>query len=178
MAEIQTVPESLRAEIMKLAKDGDKDKEGALTQAVLLRIMRVAKTGRDLLASLDASPENLGALVKGGGAPGQFAVNTGSFDYGDSSSNTAVSPVAFGSSSLPNENFGMTAIREIIAAAKDFRRQDSGDSPVKIVEAIALAKDKGLDSVVKELEAKLGINGKLEPVPAPEPEKKKEETAA
>ena len=53
-----------RAEIKKLVVDGDSKSNNALTPEILMRIQRVAKTGRDLLVSLDAKPKNPAAMVK------------------------------------------------------------------------------------------------------------------
>jgi hypothetical protein len=58
-----------------------------------------------------------------------------------------------------SENFGMTAMREIIAAAKNFN--GNGTSPARLVEAIAIANEKGLDDVARELEEQLGIKKKV-----------------
>lgn len=64
MTEKHPLTEALRAEILKLATDGDSQSDGALTEGILLRIMRVAKTGRELLVSLNASPSNLAAMLR------------------------------------------------------------------------------------------------------------------
>lgn len=161
MSEKQPLVEALRAEILKLATEGEKG-SGALTVDVLLRIMRVAKTGRDLLVSLSASPANLAGMIKGpqnvfGGSFGQSSM--GDDSLGDSSMGigTAI-PYA---PSFPAENFGMTAIREIIAATKNL---NGSASPAKLVEALVIARENGLHDVAKELEAQLGI-GKQAPAP-------------
>ncbi len=159
--EKQPVAEALRAEILRLAKDGDDKKDGALTEEVLQRIMRVAKTGREVLVSLNASPSNLAAMAK-------RPKNTGAFFspvYGEEGdelgeSGGQVTPFA---TSPGSENFGMAAIREIVAAAKNFN--GNGTSPAKLVEAIAVAREKGLDDVAKDLEAQLGIGKAKPPVP-------------
>jgi hypothetical protein len=162
MSEKQPLAEALRAEILKLATEGEKG-NGTLTADVLLRIMRVAKTGRDLLVSLAASPANLAGMVKrpGFGFPYQGADMDGD-SLGDSSMGIPVMPYA---SSSPSENFGMTAIREIIAATKNLN--GNGTSPAKLVEALVIARENGLTDVVKELEAQLGIGKPKAALPAP-----------
>jgi hypothetical protein len=157
MGEKHPLTEALRAEIVKLANEGDAKKEGALTADVLLKIMRVAKTGRDLLVSMDANPSNLSNLVQKPRSPfsGGFlgASSAGDDDFGASEQSAAVAmpfaPAPF------QENFGMTAIREIISAAKNLN--GNGPTPARLVEALAIAKEKGLDDVARELEAQLGI---------------------
>lgn len=163
------VAEALRAEILKLAKDGDTKKGGALTSEILMRILRVAKTGRSLLMSLDASPKNLANMVKRPRAgflssPGGIGDEDLEDDASEGQTYATVSPFA---TAPPMENFGMTAIREIIAAAKNFN--GNGSSPLKLVEALAVAREKGMGDVAKELEVQLGL-GKAKPaLPAPAP---------
>ena len=159
--EKQPVAEALRTEILKLAKDGDMKKDGALTEEVLQRIMRVAKTGREVLLSLNASPSSLAALVKRPRNSGYFSPIYGEEGGDLGESGGQVTPFA---TSPGSENFGMSAIREIVAAAKNFN--GNGTSPAKLVEAIAIAREKGLDDVAKDLEVQLGI-GKAKP-PGPD----------
>ncbi len=166
--EKQPVAEALRAEILRLAKDGDDKKDGALTEEVLQRIMRVAKTGREVLVSLNASPSNLAAMAK-------RPKNTGGFfspvygEEGDELGESMGGQVTPFATSPGSENFGMAAIRELVAAAKNFN--GNGSSPLKLVEALAVAREKGMDDVAKELEAQLGL-AKAKPAltaPAPAP---------
>lgn len=158
MAESPGISEALRAEITKLVKEGDPEKAGALTAIVLLRIMRVAKTGHELLVSLEASPSNLAALVKRplpwiGIPPNNEQVEA----------IPVLDQVAYAPSS-PQENFGMIALREIVAMAKNW---NGSNSPAKLVEALAIAREKGLTDVADELESQLGM-GKPEPATAHE----------
>ncbi len=151
MAEKQSAAEVVREELMKLVKDGDLKKAGMLTPAVLLRIMRVAKTGRDLLVCLDTKDSNLANMVR---RP-QFG---SPFTIGDNLGDEEVEGPGLGMAApyapaLPQENFGMTAMRELIAIAKTF----NGPSPAKLVEALAIAKEKGLEDVAKDLENQLKV---------------------
>jgi len=143
--------EALRAEIMKLASEGDSKSGGILTPEILARIERVAKTGRDLLVSLNASPTSLAGLMKPRfSAFGNPVLGDDSGDVGQ----MGYMPLA---SSPPAENFGMVAIREIVAGLK---AANGSESPVKLVEALAAAREAGLHDVAKELEGKLGIGKK------------------
>jgi len=149
--------EALRAQIVELASKGD-SKDGTLTPEVLAKIMRIAKTGRDLLVSLNVSPANLAAMMKprqqGFTAFPVMGENPDSLS--DEQTSSSIMPYAMSS---PGENFGMTAIREIIAAIKS---ANGSESPLRLVEALAAAREAGLQDVAKELEKKLGI-GKEEP---------------
>jgi hypothetical protein len=169
MTEKRSLPEALRAEILKLATDGDEKSAGALTADVLLRIMRVAKTGRDLLVSLNASPSNLASMIKRPAFGFGSAQNVNS-DDGDLESSGILWGSPFAQSS-PSENFGMMAMREIIAAAKNIHNGKT--SPAELVEALIVARKEGLSDVAKELEAQLGV-GKCRPVleKAQDPEQK------
>lgn len=172
MADKHPLTEALRTEIVKLATEGDTKKEGALSADVLLKIMRVAKTGRDLLVSIEASPSNLSSLVQRprnsflGSSLSSDDDMMGNPDGQGQAMYTAFSP------SSPSENFGMTAIREIITAAKNFN--GNGHTPARLVEAIAIAKEKGLDDVVQELEKQLGMPKKNGPKIEQKPVEQKE----
>lgn len=161
MADKHPMAEAIRAEIVKIATEGDSKAEGTLTADVLLRIVRVAKTGRDLLAAMVESPKNLASLVKRPASP--FGGYIGMAQSGDSdldgisSEGQMASPV-FATAPM-SENFGMTAMREIIAAAKNFN--GNGSSPARLVEAIAIAREKGLEDVARELEEQLGVKKKV-----------------
>lgn len=153
-----SVAEALRLEMMKLV-------EGTLTEEVLLRIMRVAKTGRELLMSLAVSPGNLANMVKrtNGFLDSSFLGGSdGGLGLMDTPVVGTMSAIPYATAS-PNENFGMTALREIIAAVKN----QNGTSPVKLVEALAIARENKLDDVAKDLERQLGM-GKEKETPKPE----------
>lgn len=152
MAEKQHLAEALRAEILKLATDGDPKGEGALTADVLLRIMRVAKTGRDLLVSLNASSSNLASMLKRP-KPGYIPFLGENMDDGGLVDGYVENSSPFAMSS-PAENFGMIAMRELVAAAKNL---NGGASPEKLVEALVIAREKGLHDVAQKLEEQLSV---------------------
>jgi hypothetical protein len=166
MADEKSSPlsEALRTQIIEIVSKGDDKRGGILTSEVLAKVVRVAKTGRDLLVSLDSS--NLANLVQ---RPNQNqigfplygpAVPSLDADMGDSMMGSGIgmasSPYA---PAAPVENFGMTAIREIVAMAKNLN--GNGSSPLKLVEALAIAREKGLDDVARELEDQLGMRKPL-----------------
>jgi len=163
------VAEALRTEILKLANEGDSKHKGALTGEVLMRIMRVAKTGHDLLVSLNINGAGLAGLVRRPRMGGIYSP-LGGQEFADDGlgDSQSAGPFAF---SPPAENFGMTAIREIVAAAKNFGGGNAS-SPAKLVEALAIAREKNMPDVAKELEAQLGLI-KSTPVAVPVPADKK-----
>ena len=64
--------------------------------------------------------------------------------------------------SLPpvnNENFGVQAIRQLVDAVRT-----AGETPAKLVEALAAARSNGLTDVAASLEKKLGV-GVSSPTP-------------
>ena len=105
MSEKQSLAESLRSEIVKLATDGDPKKDNALTAEVLMRIVRVAKTGRDLIMSLEASPSNLAGMLKrpntGFGLTYPIASMGGDSMMDDSLSDQQSGPAPYAFSSAP-----------------------------------------------------------------------------
>jgi len=151
------VAESLRTELLKLATDGDAQHKGALTAEVLARIMRVAKTGRDLLVSLNISGSNLSHMVRRPRGGMGYLATANSFagdeDMGDEGQNSG-GPFAYSS---PQENFGMTALRELIAGAQKHFMGGGKGSPKDLVEALLVARKEGLTDVVAELESQLGL---------------------
>ncbi len=149
------VAESLRAELLRLATDGDQKHKGALTAEVLARIVRVAKTGRDLLVSLNISGTNLSHMVRRP-KPGYLSMaSAGGVDEDlEDVGQSQIAPFAYSSS---QENFGMTALRELIAVAQKKLIGDGKGSPTELVEALALARKEGLTDVAAELETQLGL---------------------
>lgn len=159
------VQDALRSELARLVSEGD-EKTKELTPEVLLRIMRVAKTGRDLITSLSANPKDLASLVKKprGFGPGLYGGLAGLDEDLDDGVGGSSMPMPF-ASAAPAENFGMTVIRELMAAAKTFN--GNGPSLTQLVEALAVAREKGLDDVAKELETQLGMATAKPAVPVP-----------
>lgn len=157
MADIQPLVEALRSEILKLTTEGDQKNNGALTADVLARVVRVAKTGRDLILSLSMNPSNLAGMIK---RPAGF-YGMGQGDLGDVSLDDSVPNYQAFSPSSSSENFGMVAMREIISAMKSIN-----GSPAKLVEALAIAREKGLIDVAKDLEAQLGVGKPASALPS------------
>jgi hypothetical protein len=127
-----------------------------VTLAMLLEIEQTARLGRELLAlgpsAMETRDPSCGPVVTG-------------------------APVSYGPgyTNLPfqnSETFGATSIRELMASIKSLRGDDKTDKtdPVKLVEAIAVAKERGLDTVATALERRLL---EMEPPKALPPKKDK-----
>lgn len=157
-AEKTPISEALRAEIIRIATEGSVEDDGAITPAVLTRIRQVAKTGRDVLVAMNTSPTNLAALVKrrrlgpwgmGGMDPDDLVGDDLGGDVVDGAGvlGGVLAPAPLG------ENFGMVALRELIAGMKQ-----ANQSPDRLVEALATARREGLDDVARKLEEQLGMH--------------------
>lgn len=159
-AEKTEVSEAIRKEIIRIATEGSTEDDGALTPGILSRIRQVAKTGRDVLVALQASPTNLAALIKkrrrlGLGIP-QLGIEDGDDFNMDDGLGDDAGMMGYGGGVLApsplGENFGMVALRELIAGMKQ-----ANQSPDRLVEALATARREGLHDVAKKLEEQLGL---------------------
>ena len=154
-AEKTAISEALRAEIIRLATEGSVDDDGALTPQVLSRLVQVAKTGRDVLVALNVSPTNLAALIKRRRMPwGGMGYDIPDELLGDDAGGDVLGQIGGVLAPSPvGENFGMVALRELIAGMKQVQQ-----SPDRLVEALATARRYGLDDVAKKLEEQLGLS--------------------
>lgn len=163
-AEKTAISEALRAEIIRIATEGSVEDDGALTPQVLSRIRQVAKTGRDVLVAMTASPPNLAALIKKRRQLGPWGMGIDGDDLvGDDDGGVDVGAGMLGGVLAPSpmgENFGMVALRELIAGMKQ-----ANQSPDRLVEALATARREGLDDVARKLEEQLGMH-QGDPLPA------------
>jgi len=132
------IGEAIRHEIVRLATEGDEKHGGDFTSAVAGRILNIATAARDLL------------IAAGGvGLSSKRRSKFNGFFDPDSGEESAIQI----GPSFSNENFGMTALRELISIAKNFH-----DVPSKTVEALAVARREGLADVAAELEKRLGVS--------------------
>lgn len=154
-AEKTAISEALRAEIIRLATEGSAEDDGALTPAVLSRLVQVAKTGRDVLVALQVSPTNLAALIRKRKRMGPWGGIYQDDLLGDDVAGEIDGEGVMGGVLAPSpmgENFGMVALRELIAGMKQ-----ANTSPDRLVEALATARREGLHDVAKKLEGQLGL---------------------
>lgn len=140
---------------------------------VLAIVSEIVRVGTEVLRSSAGSPRplvlierlaRLGIDVIGlSGETVSRACSNMSFNYGSQMSPgygipVSPTPAAMG----PAENFGTTAIRELVSSLGRPRRRDASE----IIAAIAAAKKAGLDEIAARLEAELELS--KEPAPAVE----------
>ena len=147
----------LRDELIRILRTGDAQNEGSFTIAVAAQVEKFAVAAREILMTESLAQKDLASLMMMrkhhmGGPWGSFS---GDLSVGGSPYLGMPSPI------VNNENFGVQAIRQVVDAVRTM-----GDSPVKLVEALAAARSHGLDDVVAVLEKKLGVS-KEEASPGP-----------
>jgi len=146
------ISNQLRDELIRILKTGDAKNEGAFTVAIAAQVEKFVIAAREILMTESLAQNDLGSLmmmrkhhqgwnsVIGGG--GYYS--SGSLSLG----NDSPMPLPI----VNNENFGVQAVRQIVEAVRTM-----GDSPAKIVEALAVARSNNLTDVVAVLEKKLGV---------------------
>jgi hypothetical protein len=142
------ISNQLREELIRILKTGDDKNEGAFTVAVATQVEKFAVAAREILMTEQLAQKDLASLMmmrkQHLGGPYGFGGPYGSIL--GSSSDQYVMPVN-------NENFGVQAIRQIVDAVRTV-----GESPAKLVEALAVARSNNLTDVVAVLEKKLGVS--------------------
>jgi hypothetical protein len=151
------ISHQLRDELIRILSTGDDKNEGAFTVAIASQVEKFAVAAREILMTENLAQNDLASLMmmrKPHLSGGPWASVVGS-SYGASSYG--------GDSFLPpivnNENFGVQAVRQIVDAIRTM-----GESPAKLVEALAVARTNNLVDIVDILEKKLGVGvSKAEP---------------
>lgn len=158
-----TISNQLRDELVRILKDGDTSSSGAFTVAVAARVEKFVVAAREILMTEKLAQNDIAALLAmkkrrrqqlgyGGPMIAPYGDDLLGEDYGMG----MVAPI-------PNENFGVQAIKQMIEAARSM-----SDSPVKLVEALASARQLGLHDVAAGIEKKLGVEKPtIEAVPTP-----------
>jgi hypothetical protein len=138
----------LKEELIRIATEGDSSCEGAFTIAVAARVEKFVIAAREILMTEKLATNDIGALLAMrkkrhlGMMNGMYGMSD---DYGEG--------VLMGSPlGIPNENFGVQAIKQVVEAMRSMQ-----DSPTKPVEALASARQLGMNDVATELEKKLGV---------------------
>lgn len=149
--------EVLRKEIVRICQEGD-TKTHKFSVSTISHLERFIPAAREILIAEKISSNDLEGLLRG-----RRRKHLGGQILGGA---------LIGNGGMGAENFGGQAIRQLIDAAGKMN-----ETPAKLVEALASAKEHGLDDVVKVLEAKLGVVSKphlieASPTPAPEGEAK------
>lgn len=142
------ISHQLREELIRILKTGDEKNEGAFTVAVAAQVEKFAIAAREILMTENLAQQDLSSLMmmrKHHMGMGGWGSVVGGSLMGDS---YMPSPIIGN-----NENFGVQAVRQLVDAVRTM-----GDSPAKLVEALAVARANNLTDVVASLEKKLGVS--------------------
>lgn len=135
----------LKDELIRILNEGDSSSGGAFTIAVAVRVEKFVIAAREILMTEKLAKNDIGALLAMR-RKGQLGMGM-------------VGPDIYGGElmgmPIPNENFGVQAIKQMIEAA-----QSMSESPVKLVEALASARQLNLHDVAANIEKKLGVEKK------------------
>jgi len=143
----------LRDELIRILRTGDAQNEGAFTIAVAAQVEKFVAAAREILMTESLAQKDIASLVMmRKHHMGGWNSLVGSSVVGDS-----YLPGVMPSPIVNNENFGVQAIRQIVDAVRMM-----GDSPTKLVEALAVARSNNLADVAAALEKKLGVSKKAE----------------
>lgn len=138
----------LRDELIRILQTGDDKNDGAFTVAVAVQVEKFVAAAREILMTENLAQNDLGSLLRMRKSHGEDLLG----GYGGYSGYGASGGYASFMPPVNNENFGVQAVRQIVEAVRTM-----GDSPVKLVEALAVARSNNLTDVVEELEKKLGV---------------------
>lgn len=158
------ISNQLRDELIRILTTGDDKNDGAFTVAVAAQVEKFVVAAREILMTENLAQNDLGSLMmmrkRHMGGPFGGSLIGGNY-IGDESAFGPETGLAF-PSIVNNENFGVQAVRQLVEAVRTM-----GDSPAKLVEALAVARANNLTDVVATLEKKLGVSKVEAPVPNP-----------
>ena len=144
------ISHQLRDELIRILTTGDDKHEGAFTIAIAVQIEKFAVAAREILMTEKLAKNDLASLtMMRGRHPWNGYIGGGPLlpsIYSDDG-------MAAGTPIVNNENFGVQAIRQIVDAVRTM-----GESPAKLVEALAAARSHNLTDVAAVLEKKLGVS--------------------
>jgi hypothetical protein len=142
------ISNQLREELIRILRTGDDKNGGAFTVAIAAHVEKFAVAAREILMTENLAQQDLSSLMMMrkphlGGAWNSIV--------GDS----VIGGPYLGMPSpiVNNENFGVQAIRQVVDAVRTM-----GESPAKLVEALAVARSHNLTDVTAALEKKLGVS--------------------
>lgn len=138
----------LREELIRILRTGDDKNEGAFTVAVAAQVEKFAVAAREILMTENLAQNDIAALMmmRKSHLGGPYSLMGGGL-VGGNDFLSMPSPV------VNNENFGVQAIRQVVDAIRTL-----GESPAKLVEALAVARESNLTDIVAILEKKLGAS--------------------
>lgn len=142
----------LRDELIRILSTGDDKHDGAFTIAIATQVEKFVVAARDILMTENLAQNDLGSLMRMRKHPGPWGgvIGGGGNYIGDDSYPMPLGALPLG---LNTENFGVQAVRQLVESVRTL-----GDSPAKLVEALATARAYNLTDVVASLEQKLGIS--------------------
>jgi hypothetical protein len=143
------ISNQLRDELIRILRMGDDKNDGAFTIAVAAHVEKFVAAAREILMTENLAQNDIASLMmmrKQHVGGGWNSVVGGAILGSDNYLSTS-SPI------VNNENFGVQAVRQLVDAVRTI-----GESPAKIVEAIAAARSSNLPDVVAALEKKLGVS--------------------
>lgn len=155
------ISNQLRDELIRILTTGDDKNDGAFTIAVAVQIEKFVGAAREILMTENLAQNDLGSLMMMRKQP--FGGFGGPAYLGSAFGSETGLPLP---SIVNNENFGVQAVRQLVEAVRTM-----GDSPAKLVEALAVARSNNLTDVVESLEKKLGVSKEASPqgqVPNPD----------
>ncbi len=146
--------QQLRDELIRILQTGDSKNGGAFTVAIAAQVEKFVVAAREILMTENLAQNDLQSLMmmRRPRGPGVYLGGSpydGSFDVGGG----LLPPVN-------NENFGVQAVRQVVDAIRTI-----GESPAKLVEALAAARKNDLHDIAAVLEKKLGKSGPPTPTP-------------
>lgn len=149
-----TMSNQLRDELIRILKTGDDKNDGAFTVIIATQVEKFVVAAREILMTEQLAQNDISSLLmmrrRHLGSPYANIVDYGGVSDGLMSS-------VYANPLVNNENFGVQATRQLVDALGKV-----GDSPAKLVEALALARTHNLPDVAAVLEKKLGVS-KAEP---------------
>jgi hypothetical protein len=136
------ISNQLRDELIRILRTGDAKNEGAFTVAIAAHVEKFAVAAREMLMTENLAQQDLSSLMM---------MRKHQLE-GPYSSLVGNGFLPMPTSLVNNENFGVQAIRQVVDAVRTM-----GESPAKIVEALAVARSNNLADVAAVLEKKLGV---------------------
>jgi hypothetical protein len=144
------ISNQLRDELIRILRAGDDKNDGAFTVAIAAHVEKFTAAAREILMTENLAQNDISSLMRMRkqhfGVPYSLV---GGSDFGPETGLPLMG--------VNNENFGVQAIRQVVDAVRTM-----GDSPAKLVEALAVARSNNLPDVAAVLEKKLGVS-KAEP---------------
>lgn len=147
--------EQLRTELIRILKTGDIKNNGAFTVAIATQVEKVVVAAREILMTESLAQNDLASLMLTRKRQQHFGLGM----LGGAGGDSYVGAPGYDAPLFPmpvnNENFGVQAIKQLVDGIGSI-----GETPAKLVEALAVARHNELHDVAASIEKKLGLVGK------------------